>query len=248
MSIKYTDLTFPQGEFSHTSLAAFNGFLGDGRKKIWTAYQTAIAEKIIESTGTTLKSGKGKAAALWVVTADGKTKVKMSPDSVPAPAIVVPSVVPVVADLVPAKPGRKPKTKKTDKTVDTTVVLPPTTVPAENVSENVIPPAAAPVVVAVVPVVEPVKPPTTVDDLKPVTTTAAPVEMLPTDLTCPICKTPLVQYAGGKGIFVKCPQMDKKICPTNENPYGFGKSTRAAYEILCQKFCREHNEAEPAKA
>ncbi len=253
MSIKYTDLTFPQGSFSHTTLAAFNGYLGDGRKKIWTAYQTAISEGIIKSTGETLKSGKGKAAALWIVS--DTSKVKMSTDSVPVPVVMIP----VAGDLVADKPPKQPKIKKEKKPVEVQPVVTSATPPSENVSENVetvstetpfvsemVAPATAPIVTAtVITVVEVDKlPPAKPEDLKVCVTPAGLGEITVLKETCPFCKTPLLTAttsAGGTRVW--CGVNDFRICSCSENPYGYSNNVKNAIEILHQKFWNNRPEA-----
>ena len=255
MTIKIENLTFPTGEFSHTELAEFNKL---DRKKVWTAYQKAIADGIIKSSGNERKSGKGKAAALWIVS--DTSKVKMSPDSVPVPVIVSPAAI-IGTALVPAKPGRKPKVKKDVKPVDTAAVVTPATVPAENVSENVAPaaapfatemggpventggqtlvePATAPVVSATVTVVEVAPlPPAKPEELKVCISPAGLGEITATDIPCPFCKTPLLTATTANGgTRVWCGVNDIRICSCSENPYGYSNNVKNAVEILTQKF------------
>jgi hypothetical protein len=55
------------------------------------------------------------------------------------------------------------------------------------------------------------------------------------NLTCPMCKNPLVFKAIYGGIQIWCPNSNE-ICPcVGANDGGFGKNEKAAFEILTQK-------------
>ena len=233
MTIKYTDLKFPVGEFSHTELAAFNGL---DRKKVWTAYQTTIAEGIIKSSGNERKSGKGKAAALWVV-AD-PTKVTMSTESVP---VMVPATAPVVnvePELVPAKP----KKQKKEKPAEVPIVVAPADKPFET-ELPVVQPAVAPVVSVSVSVVEVLTPAPVVETTTQAENITTLGEMTQIEDKCPFCKGNLVSAPVNGGVRVWCPVNNPSICSCSENPYGYSNNIANAVKILNDKFCRVSNEA-----
>ena len=96
-------LKFPEGEFTHTTLAEFNGLPGEGRKLIWTRYQKAIADGVIVAVGVKARSEKGTAPMWWRLAKPGEV---VSP-VVPSPAPVVTPVVKV--PKVKAPPGVKVK-------------------------------------------------------------------------------------------------------------------------------------------
>lgn len=261
MTIQLSDLKFPTGEFSHTELAQFNGL---DRKKVWTAYQKAIADKTIVSTGHERKASKGKSAALWIV-AD-PSKVNMSPDSIVVPVVPIPAAAVDSTDVVPtvaAKPGRKPKVKAEPVVPTVAPVEKPAEKPFETemggpstpptggetiVEETPIlsAPAVAPVqtsepvqVVAVVPTTEP-----SIENLKVCIQPAALGEITPIEEKCPFCQTPLLSATTANGgVRVWCGINNLRVCSCSENPYGYSNNVKNAIQILKDKFCGGRNEA-----
>jgi len=55
-----------------------------------------------------------------------------------------------------------------------------------------------------------------------------------TSYPCPVCKVPLLTYNDATGYMVYCDK--NNVCSSNEQPFGHGKTVKAAYEVLVEKW------------
>jgi hypothetical protein len=116
-------LKFPNGDFTHTELATFNG---KTNQQVWVAYQKAIKDGLIVSAGTRASAGKGKPSKLWRLATGQPVPVVEVTQTLPVP---VPTPTPVAEKVI---------------------VVEPPVIPAEVVKLEVATPAEPPVSVEVV--------------------------------------------------------------------------------------------------
>ena len=209
-------LKFPNGTFTHSTLAEFNG---KTNQKIWSEYSRLRKEGIIVSAGTK-SGGKGKPTLLWKLT-DGQ--------SVPVIEVVKEVKTPVAH--VSATVAKAFGMNRLPKTLVNIIPDKKEVGSFADLAEAIMTVPTLPVTVAE-PVVE--------------TRVKQTGQVIETEERCPFCQTKLLSLVTNGDVKVWCPVNDLKVCPCYENPYGQSNNVKNAVEVLHDKFFKHWNNGKRA--